>query len=580
MEQVRTSAQEVYSQFRSVVDAVYKRAEQDARVESEEPDRLLMGLEEDQKITKAIGHVLASTARRMDGVPERIAERDSEFYKEVLERLETLNSLLDESINLKKRKAAAEKEEKLEGKGQPVREEQKEGEKRDRPIAAMGLSFVAGFVGELIRNWVEDNLTPIMESINNFIQGTREVFDRIFNFFGVDLSSGVEPDTRQRTESEGAQPFRDLRDGNGDEQEDAPGREVLAQPDQPIRASGSSESNVSFIPRPAHTGSVTRTGATPNTAEGRGSFGRVNELTPEAMALLDAISVPESGGEYNVIVGQGRGGGTLTADDVALNAARMSALGIEGDPSNPPSHFSNYSEHPGITGIRTPHGRSTAAGRYQIVQSTWDAHSARYGLADFSPESQDKFAWYYAQEAYQEATGQDLQSALQLADTAQELNSIARVLNQKWTSLIGGVEEQGRHIFSENYQTSLQHHNRLSAMSGLLSRGFSERSAPRQTSTEQRRIPITAGTVFASTGGMALGAAVGVAQIAGGGIANMLRRDQGGQTQVAVSNQSSGQTSTSAIATQPVEQIPAFGASNPHARNAHFYGMFSSIPAQ
>src|SRR5690349_650237 len=95
-------------------------------------------------------------------------------------------------------------------------------------------------------------------------------------------------------------------------------------------------------------------------------------LPPEAYALLDAISGPESKGSYNV-----RYGG---------------------------AHFDSYDDHPRIhkkiTSGPNKAKTSSAAGRYQITETTWNRIQPILGLPDFSPESQDKAAWYLAQQDY------------------------------------------------------------------------------------------------------------------------------------------------------------------------------------
>lgn len=52
--------------------------------------------------------------------------------------------------------------------------------------------------------------------------------------------------------------------------------------------------------------------------------------------------------------------------------------------------FDGYDRHPGITGMVTKDGPSTAAGRYQITGSTHRDIAGKIGAQDFSPESQDK----------------------------------------------------------------------------------------------------------------------------------------------------------------------------------------------
>jgi muramidase (phage lysozyme) len=54
--------------------------------------------------------------------------------------------------------------------------------------------------------------------------------------------------------------------------------------------------------------------------------------------------------------------------------------------------FTDYSKHPGVVGITTKEGPSTAAGKYQITKTTYDYYAPKLGIKDFSPESQDKIA--------------------------------------------------------------------------------------------------------------------------------------------------------------------------------------------
>ena len=122
------------------------------------------------------------------------------------------------------------------------------------------------------------------------------------------------------------------------------------------------------------------------------SSGRVLTVTDtslpvEAKAFLDTISRYESPG-YDVIVGQGSYGA--------------------------PAKFTDYTKHPNVIGMRTVAGPSTAAGRYQFVYSTWKALQQQYPgqFTDFSPITQDKAAWRYAQDVYKQRTGRDLLSTL------------------------------------------------------------------------------------------------------------------------------------------------------------------------
>ena len=54
--------------------------------------------------------------------------------------------------------------------------------------------------------------------------------------------------------------------------------------------------------------------------------------------------------------------------------------------------FTDFRAHPRIVGLRTAEGPSTAAGKYQIVGTTYDDVAPKLGIRDFSPDSQDKIA--------------------------------------------------------------------------------------------------------------------------------------------------------------------------------------------
>jgi lysozyme len=80
---------------------------------------------------------------------------------------------------------------------------------------------------------------------------------------------------------------------------------------------------------------------------------------PNVRKFLDEIAKAE-GGDYNIIVGGGR--------------------------------FEDFSKHPGIVGMVTDKGPSTAAGRYQITQSTYNDLAKKMGISGFDPAAQDAMA--------------------------------------------------------------------------------------------------------------------------------------------------------------------------------------------
>jgi len=115
--------------------------------------------------------------------------------------------------------------------------------------------------------------------------------------------------------------------------------------------------------------------------------------------FLNAIAGPESGGRYNVITG-----GQL---------------------------FNDYSRHPNIMV-----GDSSAAGRYQITNATYNQYAPGLGITDFSPGSQDTLAWGIASDRYKQATGRDLMTTLSSGDT-NAINEVGNVLSPTWISLKG-----------------------------------------------------------------------------------------------------------------------------------------------
>lgn len=108
-------------------------------------------------------------------------------------------------------------------------------------------------------------------------------------------------------------------------------------------------------------------------------------------AFLDTVSHYESRGKgqgYDTLVGGGR--------------------------------IASLDRHPNVVGLTTELGGSTAAGRYQFLGSTWNSTVKQYNAAnpdrpitDFSPQAQDRAAYFLAQQNYRTRTnGRDLDTDL------------------------------------------------------------------------------------------------------------------------------------------------------------------------
>jgi muramidase (phage lysozyme) len=129
------------------------------------------------------------------------------------------------------------------------------------------------------------------------------------------------------------------------------------------------------------------------------------DLPVEARAFLDAISGPESRGQYNVRYTP-KGGAT----------------------------FDSFDSHPRIY-EPGPKGPSSAAGRYQMVYSTWEPLAQKLGLTDFSPPSQDTAAWTLAGDTYHQKTGRDLLADLKAGDTSK----VAGALGSRWPTITKSI---------------------------------------------------------------------------------------------------------------------------------------------
>lgn len=124
--------------------------------------------------------------------------------------------------------------------------------------------------------------------------------------------------------------------------------------------------------------------------------------------------------------------GAGSSDIPAVGANLLNAIASTESPTyntlNGGEKFSSYADHPRRKGAG---GESTAAGRYQFVQGTWDRAVKALGLKDFSPASQDRAAWWLAQQDYKARTGRELASDLQ----AGEYEKVRRNLSDTWRGL-------------------------------------------------------------------------------------------------------------------------------------------------
>lgn len=72
--------------------------------------------------------------------------------------------------------------------------------------------------------------------------------------------------------------------------------------------------------------------------------------------------------------------------------------------------FNSYDAHPNVH-LPIGNGQFTsAAGKYQFENSTWNNEAKKLGLSDFSPQSQDMAAWDLANTTYEKQTGRSLLS--------------------------------------------------------------------------------------------------------------------------------------------------------------------------
>jgi muramidase (phage lysozyme) len=142
-------------------------------------------------------------------------------------------------------------------------------------------------------------------------------------------------------------------------------------------------------------------------------------LQPIEAGLLNGIAGGESAGKYNIRYTP-QGGRT----------------------------FELNGQHPGIREAG-PHGPSTAAGRYQFTQTTWNSLPPEAkGDGSFSPENQDRAALFLARRDYQQRTGRDLYADLQSEGMSPRVQS---ALAPTWLALKGN-QDRWQATFADTVQ--------------------------------------------------------------------------------------------------------------------------------
>jgi GH24 family phage-related lysozyme (muramidase) len=147
------------------------------------------------------------------------------------------------------------------------------------------------------------------------------------------------------------------------------------------------------------------------------------DIPPEGAALLAAISSVESS-RYDL---------------------------LNGDPTGR-FPFTEFRQHPNRVG---PGGTSTAAGKYQIVMRTWSDVAGRYGLNDFSPENQDRGAWYVAQETYRRLKGRNLYEDLRAGNVNEAIRVLGRYSTPRGEAVTWDGLAKNPDTASDTYARSL-----------------------------------------------------------------------------------------------------------------------------
>jgi hypothetical protein len=146
-----------------------------------------------------------------------------------------------------------------------------------------------------------------------------------------------------------------------------------------------------------------------------------NSSDPLQAAFLSALALGETGGAG------------LGAAETGFGSTATNPVSLAGYPTDAEGF-------PIWPGSSTAVGPTHAAGIFQFQQGTWDPLAQEYGLNFSNPADQEEGAWYEAQQTYQAATGQSLETALQNGD----YSSIQSALSSVWPSVNGsGSNNQG-----------------------------------------------------------------------------------------------------------------------------------------
>jgi muramidase (phage lysozyme) len=150
------------------------------------------------------------------------------------------------------------------------------------------------------------------------------------------------------------------------------------------------------------------------------------------------------------VVLSGTSPGTRGLANTVARLESGSRYDVRNDGSAGGAPITDFADHPRIT-VTLPDGtRTSAAGKYQFTQSTWDVAATALGLMDFSPASQDKAFVYTAEQRLNKLNlpgSPSLEEVLLSNDTA-VLAQVHNALKPEWVAL--------ENITTEEFVASLQ----------------------------------------------------------------------------------------------------------------------------